>query len=1181
LKINAPSQSKQTRCEVITMLMHTSNDSATLTGRDHAATKVKIVLVAFTVLFAIVLGTIPGTAQTLFGSIVGTITDTSGATVVGATVTVVSAQTNDTRSVQTNDHGQYTLSTLTPGTYKVTITKEGFATSSHAGIEVTPNNIGRVDAQLQVGSVTQNVDVSTGAVQLQTDTAEVHAEITQTTLQDVPQPTRTYEGVLNLVPGIAPPTGGGFNQGTNNPSRSLSFGANGTGTSGPNVRIDGVNATNQWLQQFTTFVPSTEAIQSINVVTNSPDAEQGLSGGPAVTVTLKSGSNAFHGSAYELNITNAGEARDFFQPAGQKPPHFVDNDAGVTVSGPILRNKLFYFGSYEGDFTRQAYSGLVSIPTPAMLSGNMFAAGDNTNGVVTAANQLYDPFTGDANGANKTPFPGNVIPQSRINPIIAQKLIPYILRDDQPNTGTAGAIQNNLFVKQANMYNLHKIDSKFDYIATSKLRVSARYSKQPYNSLLNPIFGTPLGGTSNNWPAFAKAGNGNYYEHGAVTALSGTGTYVFTPTLVADFTFGETSAHQYLIPQFADTKYGLDVLGIPGTNQGAQQFLDGGFPNLSIANYGGSTGAGTFGYSYPPMEYNDPVFEYVGNITKTHGSHSIRAGFDMLDLHMNHDEIRQTVFYFSGAGTTQAATGSTPGQVANAYNAVADFLLGAVNYRSTWVMFDDTLRMYAKDYALYVRDQWQVNPKLTVNYGVRWELYPVPNRGKRGIEYNNTLTDPSNNTMRLCGVGTQPSNCGIHVSHLLFAPSVGIAYRPFEKVVVRAGFSLSPQQNEMGQALTQNFPAEQQYSSTGANSYSITSNLSDGLPILTPPTFTSEGTVVIPRGTSNATTTALRFKRGYVESWNLTLEKEFAGDLVANLGYVGTHVVDQLGNYNFNHGTLGGGAASQPLNTPALRITGTANVFGPIGSERYNSLQGSLNKRLSHGLSTRLAYTWSRDILTSFSNGILIPGYENRNKGVASSDRTHNISVTATYQSPFGNNKTWLTGGIGGQVLGGWALSPTFTHLSGTPYSISASAASCNCPGNTQRPDQVGPIKKVGRGVFGQPYFNPLAFTNVTTARFGNAAPNPLRGPGYTNLDASLTRTFHVWERINLVLRVDAFNVMNHAHFANPGTTLSNMKLNPDGSVNSLNGYDTITSTAPLGRTLDQRYFRLGGRLSW
>ena len=933
------------------------NSSATRTNKQfHSKKKVKLFTLGLVALVSLASSFVTASAQTLFGSIVGTITDSSGAAVVGATVIAVSVQTNDKRTAETSSTGVFTISTMTVGVYKVTVTKQGFQSFVIPSVEIAANSVVRVDASLQIGNVSQTVEVQTsGTVQLQTDTAEVHTELSSTILQEVPQASRTYQGVFNLVPGIAPPSGAGFNQGTNNPSKSLSFSANGTGTSGPNVRIEGVNATNQWLQQFTTFVPSTEAIESVNVVTNSPSAEQGLSGGPAVTVTLKSGSNAFHGSAYAYYIGNFGMTRDFFQPAGSRPPRFVDNDAGVTVSGPILRDKLFYFGGYEGNFTRQSYSGLVSAPTDAMVRGDL-----------RGANQLYDPFTGNADGTGKTPFLNNQIPASRINPIIKNHILPFLGAGsvNEPNAGSPGAIQNNLFVKQANMYNLHKIDTKFDYIATSKLRVSFRYGKQPYNSLLNPIFG-PLGGASNNWPAFAKAGNGNYYEHGAVTALSASATYVFTPTLVADFTFGNTSAHQYLIPQFADQKYGLDVLGIPGTNQGSQQFLTGGFPNLAIANYGGTTGAGTFGYSYPPMEYNDPVFEYVGNVTKTHGRHNMRAGFDIINLHMNHDEIRQTIFYFSGGGT------AVPGQQPNAYNAVADFLLGAVNYRTTWVMFDDTLRMYARDYALYARDQWQVNPKLTLNYGLRWEFYPVPNRGQRGIEYNNRLINPNNNTLRLCGVGTQPSNCGIHVSPTLFAPSIGIAYRPFEKMVVRSGFALSPQQNEMGQALTQNFPAEQQYSSTALNGYTITSNLSDGLPILNAPTYNSDGTVAIPTGTTNATTTDLNFRRGYVESWNLTVEREFTGNLVANLGYVGTHVVKQLGSYNYNHGTLNGGAASQPLYASA-QFVGTSNVFRPLGSESYNGLQASLNKRMSKGLSAKLAYTWARDITNSWANGILI-----------------------------------------------------------------------------------------------------------------------------------------------------------------------------------------------------------------
>ncbi|MEO6803413.1 MAG: carboxypeptidase regulatory-like domain-containing protein, partial [Granulicella sp.] len=308
-------------------------------------------------------------AQVLFGSMVGTVTDPSGAAIPGAAVTVVSAATNDTRTVTTNDGGGYSMQTLAPGTYKVTIAKEGFQSDANPSVEVLPNNVARIDAKLQVGNISQTVAVSTTSQQLQTDTADVHSQISATALQDAPQPTRTYQGVLNTVPGMVPP-GGQLAGGTNNPSKSMNFAANGTGTSGPNVRIEGVSATNPWVRSYTTFVPSTAAIASVNVVTNSPDAEQGLSGGPSVTVQLKSGTNSIHGSVYYSNINNWTEARNFFQPVGQKPAHLIDNNVGVTVGGPIIRDKLFYFGSYEGDYLIQALSGIVSVPTPQMLSGD-------------------------------------------------------------------------------------------------------------------------------------------------------------------------------------------------------------------------------------------------------------------------------------------------------------------------------------------------------------------------------------------------------------------------------------------------------------------------------------------------------------------------------------------------------------------------------------------------------------------------------------------------------------------------------------------------------------------------------------------------------------------------------------------------------------------------------------------
>jgi hypothetical protein len=1130
--------------------------------------KLRLVIPALALLFCLA-ALRPAIAQTLFGALVGSVTDSSGAAVPDAKVTVISTQTNDTRTVQTNGTGGYSIETLSPGIYKVSIVKDGFQSSTNTNVEILANIVQRVDAQLQVGSVSQTVAVTTASVQLQTDTADVHSEISSTTLQNAPQATRTYEGILNTVPGVTPP-GGQLAGGTNNPSKSMQFGANGSGTQGPNVRIEGVNATNPWVQQYTTFVPSVEAIQSVNVVTNSPDAEQGLSGGPSVTVLLKSGTNSIHGSAYELNINSWTEAKAYFQPLTQpKAPHLVDNDVGVTLGGPIIKDKLFYFGSYEGDFYIQALNGNVSVPTPAMLAGDESAS----------PTPIYDPNTGVQSGPNagqgRTPFPGNKIPAGRLDPIIG-KLTPLVPAPNLPNAG----IQNNLNLNQGSVYNLHKIDTKIDYIATHKLRVSGRYGYQPYYNVQEPLFGLVLGGESASWPAFASAGSGQYIQHGATLAISGSATYVASPTLVLDGTFGLTEAHQIMVPVQGDVKYGLDVLGIPGTNQNDLP-LGGGIPDFAITNFGGTQSLPTFGYAYPPLEYRDPVFEYVSNVTKTKGSHNIRFGEDIIRIHVNHKEVRATLFNFTGGLTSLNAKGA-PGT--NAYNSVADFLLGLPQFETNWVQFDDWLALRQYQISFYARDQWQASRNLTINYGLRWEHYPVPTRTTRGIEYNNMLTDPTNATIEACGVGSNPGNCGIKVSNKLFAPNIGISYRPTTNTVVRTGFSLSPIQTAMGQPIVQNYPAEQQYTATGSNSFAAAGTVEQGYPILVAPTIPSSGNVPIPVGTANANTTQKNFVRGYVESWNLTLERDFGGGFIAQAGYVGTHVVNLDGSFNFNHGTLGGGAASQPLNTPTEKITGSTSVYEPITYDSYNALQSSVTKRLNYGLAMKLAYTWSKDMQGGFpSNGILEPAYKARNTSLTAVDRTHNFIVTTTYELPFGKGKAFLTNGVGSAILGGWTLNGTFAHLSGIPFSVGASSTSCNCPGNTQRANQIKSyVAKTGRGIGnGATFFDTTAFQNVTTVVYGSANLNTVRGPGYTILDSSINRQFHVWERVNLNIRLDSYNTTNTAHFANPGANVGSEILNPDGSVKSNNGFGQITGTTPLGRTIDQRYFRLGGRITW
>jgi hypothetical protein len=1107
-------------------------------------------------------------AQVLFGSVVGTVTDNTGAAVPDAEVLITNTQTNDARTVQTNDGGNYTVSTLPEGPYVVSVTKQGFEGFKATSIAVTANNVVRVDAKLSIGAVSQTVEVQgAAAAQLQTDTADVHAEISNHALENVPQATRSYQGILNQVPGMVPP-GGQLSGGTNNPSKSMSFAANGTGVQGPNVRIEGVSATNAWVQQYTSFVPSVEAIQSINVVTNSPDAEQGLSGGPSVTVQLKSGSNSFHGAFYEYNINNATESRGYFQPVGQKPAHLVDNDTGGWASGPIIRNKLFYFGGYEGDYIHQGYAGIISVPTPQMLSGDL--SGSST--------PIYDPMTGNPDGTGRTPFPNNKIPDARISPV-AKIMIPYVPAPNLPG------IQSNFSVVQATVYNLHKIDTKVDYQATSKLRVSGRYGYQPYFNQQNPFFGQFLGGSSGGWPAFSQNGAGNYLQNGATLAVSASATYVFSPTLILDGTFGVTQAHQLLFPTMTNVKVGLDTLGIPGTNIGALPW-SGGMPNFDIAGYPSSAGTSTtFGYSYPPLEYKDPVFEYTANITKIKGAHNIRVGEDIVRLHMNHKEVRNTIFEFTG-GVTALKGGASP----NAYNGVADFLLGLPQTTNNWFQPEQpyiTLREW--NFAIYARDNWQVSHKLTVNYGLRWEFYPVPTTVGRGVQYNNLLSDLSNPTMELCGVGGNPGDCGIQVSHKLFAPSIGIAYRATEDTVVRAGYALSPTQVETGNSGTQAFPATVEAVYTGANSYQpASSTLATGFPIIPTPTPDSHGNVAIPFGAGNVNTLPKNFIRGYIQSYNLNVQRSFPAGFVVQAGYVGTHVVHQNGTVNFNYGQIGGGAASQPL--AKYGITGAITAFEPANWDIYNALQVSVQKRLTYGLTMNVAYTWSKDMqggataaLPSGGAGFEIPSYYYRNTSVTPVDRTNNFIVSAIYQLPFGRNQMFVNHGIGAAVLGGWSLNGVFYHLSGLPYYVQASAASCNCPTaiSAQLANQVKPhVAKVGNGLHGNAYFDPTAFAPVTTASFGTGSFNSLRGPGATNMDASVFRDFQIWERLSMQFRAEGFNISNTPHFANPNANVSNATIT-NGIVGSASNYSQISATNPLGRLLDARYFRFGVRFTF
>ena len=1079
-----------------------------------------------------------GQAQVLYGSIVGNVTDSSGASVPGAIVKVTQIETNESREVTTNDSGAFSLTTIHTGTYNVSVTKAGFQSFAAENVGVTLNSAVRVDATLQVGQQTQSVQVAAESALLQTEKADVHAEFNSKVLSDLPQPTRSFEGVVALMPGVSSPPSASSG-GTNNPGKSFQISADGESRSGVNVLIDGISATNPWVQYFATYSPSVEAIETVNVTTAGSGAEQALTNGASIGVQTKSGTNDLHGSLYEYNITDKFQARPFFLPANQGIPKLIENDLGGTIGGRIIKNKLFYFGSYEGDFIAQgSANSTITIPTDAIRSGNLSAS----------PTPIYDPATGSYNAQGipigRSVFPGNIIPANRISSI-AQKLVSLLPEPNQPSA-SATAPANNYYANTPINNKLQHIDTKYDWVASDKWKVNGRYGYQPYNITQPPIFGNILNGGPNT-DAFGHA-----------IAAAGSVTYVASPTLVFDGTVGFTKAIQNLDPAGVNQKLGSDYLGIPGTNLGTLPFA-GGMPQFSISNYT------TYGYAYPPLQYNDPVFQYIANGTKIKGAHSIRFGVNIERQHMNHVETAPTAFSFNG-GATQCGPNCASNPSANAYNAYADFLLGLPqSYSNSYEPAPLTLRTWED--SIYVQDTWLVNKRLTVSAGLRWEYYPVPTREKGNIESFNFQT----NQVLLCGSGPNNSTCGITVQKDLFAPRIGIAYRPSETFVIRAGYSLSPEQINMFRDGISTYPERLDYTANGLSSYDPVGPLASGIPSLPAPNVVN-GAVALPPGSAPQAIIPQnsRFIRGYTESENFTIEKEFKHNWIAQAGYVGTLTIHQHTRYNINYGTLNGGTTSQPF-YQSNGVSGSVVEILPYETQHYNSLQTQLQHRFSNGFLLSVNYTRSKLIGTCCDDSgdggpqISLPQYANLNRAILGADRPNAFNASGVYELPFGKGKQYLVNGIGGAIVGGWHVQGVFLHYSGAVFSASGGTA-LNTPGFTQRAQQVLPnVQYYGNEGPGQLYFNTAAFQAVTVpGAIGNAGYDTLRGPGLTNLDTSLFRDFRVKERFVLQFRAEALNVSNTPHFSTP-----------QGSVTSPT-FGQITSTTTISRLIDPRYLRLG-----
>ena len=1116
-------------------------------------------------------------AQVLYGTLTGNVTDASGAILPGATVTAVGVQTGDKSTQTTDSDGIYRFPALLPGTYNVTIEANGFATQQTKGVNVPVNFIQRLDAQLKTGTVATEVTVTSGVALLQTDTADVRHDIDAQQLATLPtmgSEGSNFQSVLRTLPGA------GLTAETNspagNPQRAINTNVNGLSNQGNNTRIDGAQDAYPYLPANVAYVPPTAAIDTVNVVTNSFNAEQGMAGGAAINVQVKSGTNHFHGDARWFHTDQNFTARNYFNTdttnaAFKKLNRNNQNQFGGSIGGPIFRDKLFFFTDYEGTRQRQlAGPDTRTMPTAAMMAGDFRNLPGNPI--------IYDPATGNKNGAGKQQVSCNGV----LNVICANRIDPaaeYMVKLLQPlaaqEVATANGL-NNWTGSGTAQFNRDNADGKVTWVHSQNTRVFGRYSFSK-----TEIFDPPLLG-----PAIGDATNGGQLGQapGLIQQVGLGVTHTFTPTLLFDWNFGFT--RQRLGSTFDLTSArGLNDLGIPGTNNAGatgDPSLYYGYPGFIFPS-GQVPGGTTNPYNgvnignaqvANPFLFRDQQYVSGANVSWNRGKHSFRGGVEWNHTQINHFQPQggtlqspRGIFAFNGYVTDQQGTSPTW------FHSWADYLLGLPTTTGKARQLFNPIAMRWSQWAWYVQDHYQVTPKLMLTLGLRWEFYPFgySDNGK-GLRVLNLNTGQ----VLLGGYGNVPRNDGIDVGSGQWLPRVGVAWSVTPRTIVRAGYGMSAdaytwhtlRNSYPAVVLDTNIPQNTANfipvaSLTGLNGTGLGSgsySVPTGISLLPFPNL-STGSVPLPT-TAGTTTIPNPFNRGYFNSYNMTIQQEISKNVTFDAGYVGTYAVRPVVNMNANPSAPGGGSAQGLLSQKyGANYTGTINELNPFKNSRYDSLQSSVVWRFLAGSNLRMSYTWSKTLNYADNEDLgslafPYPTYWYKNYGFASFDRTNNVEIAGVVALPFGKGQPWLQSGVGGAILGGWLLNPIVSMMSGVPFTVSAGGV-LNAFGSGQTADLVAPFritkgrpKRTGvtcqlgdpscsyftASSFAAPYI-PIVNGVAVNPHYGNTNRNEFRGPGYFNANLSIVRDFKIKEYATIRVRGDAFGVTNTPHFANPGTT--------------------------------------------
>jgi hypothetical protein len=1062
-------------------------------------------------------------AQITTAELTGTVTDVTGAVVVGANITVTNTATNIGRSGKTNAAGVYDIPSLPPGTYNVKIEMTGFSTQARSGVELQVAQVARIDVGLQLGNVSEVVEVSGGGpVMLETENTAVGTVIEMGRIEDLPLNGRNYLQLSAIVPGATDNQPQNsvivMREGGTRAAFTLSIG--GQRLFYNHYTLDGLENTDPNFQTYM-ILPSVDALEEFKVESGIFPAEYGHNI-VQINVTTKSGSNQFHGTVFDYLRNSAFDAKNYFDSHAAPIPGFRKNQFGGVIGGPIVKNKFFFFGDYEGLRQIQAISETATLPPSSWLQGNF--SGSSTI--------VYDPLTRVINSAGTalvgaaTPFPGNIIPLSRITP----QAIAYSSIVIPP---VASFAPNNYPSAPAAPLNNDQAQLRLDYSISSNQTLMARFSEQSESTYTPQAF--PNTGSNTD--------TSTYQDMAAYT-------WVISPTKVNDLRLGISHFHNETAPQQANKIDITAAMGIP--NLVPNFAYDWGVPSIAFA--GGLTGPGS--PSDSPFVNWDTIIQSADNFSWNHGNHAFKFGGELNRTRFNEQGAASPNGTFTPAGvyTNSGLTGAavTP------QTSVGDYLLGDLT-SSLWQTGQASGELRSTYYGIYLQDSWKITSKLTVNYGIRYE-YQQPWSDKYdhivnlAFSWNNSfepyyvragngppLADkvpppwPAPPQFTLVRNG-EYGNTNIKPDHNNWGPRAGIAYSLDSKTVIRTGggiYYVHDFQNA-------------QFDSVRNPPFSFRGNqnsINNLIPNLTWNNAIENGVpgYYLENQWDEPTT------RTY--QWMFGIERRLTQSATLETDYVGSAdaYVERFVFYNNGLPAPGSAVANRPFPV----FSGTFQDLNSSNHTSYNSLQVKFTQRLSHGFTLLSSYTYGKSIDgNSAARGA--PGDTmsppqaytdlNASRGLSTFDYKMRWTDSLLYNLPFGNGRTYMAnaGHAANAVVGGWQLATIFTWEGGLPDTATCQSSSVQNNGETCYPDVVSGIAPNSGPNAGSPtaFWNSAAFVDRLPGgaayRYGDSGRDSLIGPGLVNWDFSVLKSIALTERQSIQLRGEMYNVANHPDFTEP-----------------------------------------------